>query len=100
MRIRILSSGTSPRARWIVSRIRGWSPARGRSCFGLWGVLAGQNRVPDPPARTVTHRLGSGDIEEFVDSGKEFFGAEGLREEVVGSEAEGGFPVGILALCC
>ena len=81
----------------MVSRIRGWSPARARSCFGLSGVLAGQNRVPDPPARTVTQRLGSGDIEELVDSGKEFLGAEGLREEVVGSQAERGFPVGVLA---
>ena len=96
VRSRLLSSGTRPRARSRVSRIRGCSPASGRSCFGLFGVLTGQNRVPDPPARIVTQRLGSGGIEEFVDSGKEFLGAEWLREEVVGSHPEGRFPVGVL----
>ena len=99
MRIRILSSGTKVRARWTVSLIRGRLLASGRSCFGLLGVLAGQNRVPEPPARIVTQRLESGETEEFVDSGKEFLGAERLREEVVGSETEGGFPVGVLTLC-
>jgi len=64
--------------------------------LGLRGVLAGQNRVPDPPARMVTQRWESGRAEEFVDSGKEFLGAEGLRKEVVGSQSERGFPVGVL----
>ena len=69
--------------------------ATGITCLGLFGVLMGQNRVPDPPARMVTQRFGSGGVEELVDSGKEFLGAEWFGEEIVGSHAKGCFPVGV-----
>ena len=53
-RIRIRSSGTRPRARFTVSTTSGASEARGSNCFGRPRVLAGQKRLPIPPARTVT----------------------------------------------
>jgi hypothetical protein len=42
--------------RSTVSRISGRSEARGRSCLGFEGVLAGQKREPIPPARITDQR--------------------------------------------
>jgi 4'-phosphopantetheinyl transferase EntD len=47
------SAGTSGSIRRTVAAMSGSSarPANGRSCLGLWRRDAGQNRVPEPPAR-------------------------------------------------
>jgi hypothetical protein len=60
---------------------------------------AGAGGGGDQSARIVIQRRGSSDSKEFVDPGKELLRAEGFGQEVVGSHAEGGFPVSILAFC-
>src|SRR5262245_13267646 len=48
---KILSTGPERRHRSKVCRIIGSEPASARNCFGRSLRLAGQKRVPDPPAR-------------------------------------------------
>jgi hypothetical protein len=49
--IQTASGETSGARRSIVSWSSVRSPSRARSCFGRARRLAGQNRVPEPPAR-------------------------------------------------
>ena len=67
----------------MVSIMRGLFEARGSSCLGLSGILAGQNRLPIPPARIVMYRLGSGFLEDLVNSDKKLIWAEVIGEEVL-----------------
>jgi hypothetical protein len=92
------SSGTSALARSTVSTMSGRSLARGRSCLGRCGVLAGQKRDPIPPARMVTHTRGLIAAEDLFDSGNEPLRAERLGKKVVGATGQRRFPVPILSL--
>src|SRR5262245_25425272 len=63
---RTRSAGTSPRSRSKVSAIRGRSPWIGRNCLGRAARLAGQKRVPEPPAMMIANGarrcMGSGPV--------------------------------------
>ncbi len=83
--MRILSLGTTFCALAMVSIMRGLSEARGSICLGLYGILAGQNRLPIPPARIVMYRLGSGFLESLIDSDKDLAWVEVIGEEVFSS---------------
>ena len=52
------SGGTRPSSRSTVSSSRVVVPANGRSCLGRAARLAGQKRVPDPPAITMACSMG------------------------------------------
>jgi hypothetical protein len=49
-----------PVSRSIDSSAVEVEPAKGSSCFGFSGVLSGQKRVPEPPARTTAHLIEAG----------------------------------------
>ena len=52
------SGGTRPSSRSTVSSSSVVAPASGRSCLGRAARLAGQKRVPDPPAITMACSMG------------------------------------------
>src|SRR3954447_15977209 len=56
----IRSRGTRPPSRSTASSAVELEPASGRSCLGCSGVLRGQNRVPEPPARMTAHLMTAG----------------------------------------
>src|SRR5690349_7126632 len=85
----VRSSGTTSPSRSSVFTRRGLSFTSGRSCFGRWGVLRGQNREPTPPARITAHLVifgGRGfvicDAGEMCDFRVQLLRAEGLRQEI------------------
>src|SRR5262245_62698047 len=88
---------TSGMMRSTVSPMREGPSPSGNSCLGLWGVETGQKREPTPPASTTAQKESSAG-EEFVDSGKEFFGAEGLRQEIGGTQGSCLFAIGLVTL--
>src|SRR5215216_6421692 len=53
----MFAGGTSSRSLLTVFTSNGFAFTRGSSCFGLSGVLRGQNRDPTPPARITAHLI-------------------------------------------